>query len=165
MSLKLGWAPVTSAVKLSVTRTRRTKPSPAHRHEKAQQSLTSPCDRQDGRRKHSHSVVSLTPLSGGGLATCQDLSLYSFFMLCMRKRKSRNPAPQVLIANKLSIVPSERNALKDIGTYYFVLQRTPSCLPLPLFPTHTHTSGIFLLLSLFPLMIQEWIQPHFQHNC
>lgn len=59
-----------------------------------------------------------------------------FFMLCMQKRKSRNLAPQVLIASKLSIVPSERHALKDIniGTYYFVLQRTSSCPPSPSSP-------------------------------
>lgn len=90
-----------------------------------------------------------------------------FFMLCMRKRKSRNLAPQVLIANKLSIVPSESHALKDIniGTYCFVLQRTSSCLPLPLFPTHTQTSEIFLLLSLFSLVIQAWIQTNFKNNC
>lgn len=131
---------LTNAVKLSVSRTRRTKPSPAHRHETAQQSLTSPCDRQDGRRKHSlvlyHSPPYPRRRRTGSLPG--PFTLF-FFMLCMQKRKSRNLAPQVLTASKLSIVPSERHALKDIniGTYYFVLQRTPSCPPSPSSPLHS----------------------------
>lgn len=62
---KAGLGPVRRAhsQKLPVIRTSKTKPSPAHGHEKAKRSLISPFDRQDARRKKSRGVASLAPLS------------------------------------------------------------------------------------------------------
>ena len=89
-------------MKLPVTRASKTKPSPTRRHEKPKQSLTSPCDRQDARRKKSHGVASLTPLSEEEEEDWQlARTFHSIFFYAVHAEKKKEES-QVLIANKLS---------------------------------------------------------------
>lgn len=91
-----------SDVKLPVTKTSKTKPSPAHRHEKAQQSLIFPCDRQEESRKNSHSVASLTPLSKDEEDWQIARTFHSIFFYAVHaEKKKEESSPWVLIAIRL----------------------------------------------------------------
>lgn len=87
-----------------------------------------------------------------------------FFMLYMQKRKRKNPVLGFWLPLGYCIMTIERHPLKTstlAPTTLFCKGLHPvSRPPVPHARSHAHTSGIFLFLSLFSLVIRECSQSH-----